>query len=357
MNKLHLFLLSSLLMFACADLQAQVTIGGLTAPATGAVLDLNSTAKGGLVLSNVSLTSLNDIPQSLPGVTSANYHTDAVKSGFSGAIVYHTGGNGIPAGIYVWNGDLWTPAGGDPILYDAQGNDYSIAKFGDAGWWMTQNLRSTDVTYITHINGTPTTENLAKRGGMDCETTPYYTYPGTGRDDAAREAALSEEQVKAYGLVYNWKAASGRSDATSGREEANNVNQTEYRGVCPAGWHLPSDYEWIQLTNEIDANPAKYSDITLGEGTGRRMKSTKFVTSENPDGSSKSRKKGGFDALLLGIVYEDGIADGYGSHAYFWSSSSYTDSGVLRDLDSSSIDVGRYGYYMGFLLGVRCKKD
>jgi hypothetical protein len=26
-------------------------------------------------------------------------------------MVYHTGGNNIPTGIYVWNGKNWTPAG------------------------------------------------------------------------------------------------------------------------------------------------------------------------------------------------------------------------------------------------------
>jgi hypothetical protein len=32
-----------------------------------------------------------------------------LKEEFAGAMVYHTGGNGIPAGIYVWNKTNWTP--------------------------------------------------------------------------------------------------------------------------------------------------------------------------------------------------------------------------------------------------------
>jgi hypothetical protein len=50
MKTAKLFL--SLAFFFCANLSAQVTIGGLTEPETGAILDLNSTTKGGLAASD-----------------------------------------------------------------------------------------------------------------------------------------------------------------------------------------------------------------------------------------------------------------------------------------------------------------
>jgi hypothetical protein len=87
-------------------------MGGLEEPKSGAILDLNSTTKGGLLLSNVELPNLYTIPYQgtnpFPGVDDTNYYLDGVKDNFAGAIVYHTGGNGIPAGIYVWNGTNWT---------------------------------------------------------------------------------------------------------------------------------------------------------------------------------------------------------------------------------------------------------
>jgi hypothetical protein len=57
-----------------ASLQAQVTIGGSTEATVGAILDLNSSSgvKGGLLLSNVSITNLNKIPagtNQFPGIT------------------------------------------------------------------------------------------------------------------------------------------------------------------------------------------------------------------------------------------------------------------------------------------------
>jgi hypothetical protein len=97
------------------SLHAQVIIGGLTDPSAGALLDLNSTVRGGLVLSNVAIEDLWKIPVNavgyFPGIIDGS--NDEVNPSFTGAVVYHTGQNNIPAGIYVWNGDNWTPAGDD----------------------------------------------------------------------------------------------------------------------------------------------------------------------------------------------------------------------------------------------------
>jgi uncharacterized protein (TIGR02145 family) len=109
---LRAILLPALLFFTCANLPAQVTMGGLEEPKTGALLDLNSTVKGGLLLSNVVLDNLYTIPHDntnlFPGVDSSNFNDADVKTGFAGAMVYHTGTATIPAGIYVWNGTNWT---------------------------------------------------------------------------------------------------------------------------------------------------------------------------------------------------------------------------------------------------------
>jgi uncharacterized protein (TIGR02145 family) len=107
---LRAILLPALLFFTCTNLHAQVTIGGTDRPKNGAILDLNSTAKGGLLLSNVTLLNLYTIPVGFPGIADPGDVTDDVKKKFTGAMVYHKGGYDIPAGIYVWNGTNWTPA-------------------------------------------------------------------------------------------------------------------------------------------------------------------------------------------------------------------------------------------------------
>ncbi|MDR1591796.1 MAG: hypothetical protein LBS16_02785, partial [Prevotellaceae bacterium] len=85
---------------------AQVTIGGSDAPKAGAILDLNSTTKGGLALSNVSLTDLNTIPVGFPGINNSGDVTPEVKAKLTGAIVYNINSD-ICLGVYVWDGNRW----------------------------------------------------------------------------------------------------------------------------------------------------------------------------------------------------------------------------------------------------------
>jgi uncharacterized protein (TIGR02145 family) len=93
-----------------ANLRAQVTIGELVEPTSGAILDLNKAVKGGLALSVVDLPNFYTIPNGFPGIVSQADVTPAVKTGFRGAMVYNTGVTSPPAGIYVWNETNWTPA-------------------------------------------------------------------------------------------------------------------------------------------------------------------------------------------------------------------------------------------------------
>jgi uncharacterized protein (TIGR02145 family) len=392
MQTKHLFLLPALAFLACAGLQAQVTIGGLTAPASGAILDLISGGtKGGLLLSNVTLPDLTTIPyngtNAFPCVTSGNQET--VKAQFKGAMVYHIGGNDIAAGVYVWAGKRWIPAGGAPTVKDAEGHEYSIAKFGDAGWWMTQNLRSTQYDDGTSLDEGFSTIAADKR----------YDYPGPDNlatDRPGRKAALEandNQLLKTYGLLYSWAAASGRTDTdednvglVAGYGSQKPAASDYLQGICPKDWHLPSDYEWSELEQEIATNPEKYSNwdtpyldldpttffnstFTFRPGVGNsddtywghQMKSMTPVPvggTDDPDGTSEPREEGGFDALLVGYVGNSGAAYNYGLRASFWSSSSHGSSvGVCRYLTNGATGVSRYSYYKQYLFSVRCKKD
>jgi uncharacterized protein (TIGR02145 family) len=244
---------------------------------------------------------------------------------------------------------------------DAQNNEYTIGDFGAAGVWMTQNLRST--TSLT-LSANPS------------ETNKYYAYPGTSPTNSG-----IFDGNKEYGLLYNWPAASGRTSGTTDTGGfGSNPPTTHYRGICPEGWHLPSDYEWSQLEKEIATNPQKYSDqmssygnydftnSTFGwrpnsgtNGTddtywGRQMKSQIFINTTYADGSSKACNNNGFDALLVGYAY-NGKTDHYGSIARFWSSSAYSSVGIGRELSFGYTGIARNGYNKFDMLSVRCKQN
>jgi hypothetical protein len=108
-DSLRAILLPALMLFFCASMHAQVTIGGIEKPKSGAILDLNSTAKGGLLLSNVNITDLEfipGVPNVFPGISADSLD---VNWGLRGALVYNTNATTGP-GIYVWTGKYWMPA-------------------------------------------------------------------------------------------------------------------------------------------------------------------------------------------------------------------------------------------------------
>ncbi|MDR1592621.1 MAG: hypothetical protein LBS16_07065 [Prevotellaceae bacterium] len=98
---------------------AQVTIGGGNSPVAGAILDLNSTAKGGLLLSNVSIVDLGQIPENapnvFPGISGA---TTEQKQALAGMIVWNTNDSLAPNGdgLYLWDGNKWNYTGGSDGL-------------------------------------------------------------------------------------------------------------------------------------------------------------------------------------------------------------------------------------------------
>jgi hypothetical protein len=135
MKTIKLFFLAAA-FFACTNLPAQVTIGGLDAPRAGALLDLNSGVKGGLLLSNVNITHLDSIPAGtgyFPGVNTPALRD--VNPELRGAIVYNTNET-TGTGVYVWNGKRWRPAAtpdNEQILFTVRttnGGDYAIPTAG-----------------------------------------------------------------------------------------------------------------------------------------------------------------------------------------------------------------------------------
>ncbi|HOG19749.1 MAG TPA: fibrobacter succinogenes major paralogous domain-containing protein [Salinivirgaceae bacterium] len=89
--------------------------------------------------------------------------------------------------------------------------------------WMAENLK-----YLPSIVVPDTSSN----------TEPcYYVYDYDSTDVAAAKAT---ENYITYGVLYNWVAV--MNGATS-----SNTNPSGVQGICPAGWHIPSDTEWVQL--------------------------------------------------------------------------------------------------------------
>jgi uncharacterized protein (TIGR02145 family) len=383
MSKPQLKLNAAVLVMALligAPGRAQVTIGGMTDPKDGALLDLNSTAKGVLLLSNVSLTDLEKIPG---GVFVGIANEQDKNTELTGAIVYNTNAT-IGVGLYIWNGDKWTmltgnvhpgtpfaPGEAGTMIDDRDGEGYYTGDFGTAGIWMLENLRYIPAAvdgYSGYTHSADASTNPADK---------YYAYPGTDMDPYDIGTAKNGWD-KSWGVFYNWAGATnGRSIPSEDETDwSYDDGHPKVRGVCPEGWYLPSDWDWNNLEQVIaDAAANVYStegkntDMTSGFRTsigfrnpplGRKMKSTKDVNTTDgflTNGSSKSAATGGFDALLVGAAY-DGVRGLLGTYTYFRSSSSDAELGAWsRDLSYGDPGLHRGNFDRSDLFSVRCKKD
>jgi uncharacterized protein (TIGR02145 family) len=90
-----------------------------------------------------------------------------------------------------------------------------------------------------------------------------------------------------WGRLYNWYAVA------------------DSRGLCPTGWHVPSDAEWTTLTTSLGG-------VNLA---GHAVKSLSGWASAG-NGSNSS----GFNGLPAGFRRETGVFEGINNHAYWWSS-------------------------------------
>jgi uncharacterized protein (TIGR02145 family) len=242
-------------------------------------------------------------------------------------------------------------SGGDDELVIGD-NHYAIGNFGDAGTWMTENLREV-----------PTGGILDK--GSDASA-KYYNYPDN-----------KEANVASYGYLYSWAAATNGSSVT---DDQGATDHEAVQGICPTGWHLPSDYEWTELQTVIGTDASKTYSETDGASTpfattyattgfrggnlDKKMKTASLPAATGvttgaawDSGTSKSSTDNGFNALPAGIS-DDSVTDSIGEGAGYWSSSAVDDfnkwghmlynnnAGVLRDMLP--------GY---FQFSVRCKRN
>ncbi len=116
------------------------------------------------------------------------------------------------------------------------------------------------------------------------------------------------------------------------------------QGICPTGWHLPTDWEWKVLEMGLGMTQAQadFSNGWRGTDQGTQLKQ---------GGTS------GFQALFAGLRDPNGSFVNRGTHAWFWSS---TESGSLawvRFLFSGLPSVNRSIGNKAHGGSVRCVKD
>jgi uncharacterized protein (TIGR02145 family) len=144
-----------------------------------------------------------------------------------------------------------------------------------------------------------------------------------------------------YGRLYDWETAMGGSASS-------NANPSGVQGVCPAGWHLPSDAEWDALMTAV-GSPSK---------AGTKLKAASGWNSRNSNGNGTDAF--GFSALPGGYFSSIEDFEDIGSSGYWWSSTEVKASrAYFRNMTCIDDNVFRSnpGQSKSYFYSVRCVQD
>jgi len=184
---------------------------------------------------------------------------------------------------------------------------YSTVQIGDQCWF-SENCR-----YLPEVS--PPNE--------ESNTDPYYYVYGYEGTDVA--AAQATENYATYGVLYNWPAV-----------------MTE--GICPSGWHVPSDGEFTELT-----------DYLGGEGiAGGKMKEAGYDHWNTPN--TGATNSSGWTGLPGGYRYS-GVFSYNGFYGVWWSASESGSASWLRLLDDGNASVVRDLSSRSYGFSARCVRD
>jgi uncharacterized protein (TIGR02145 family) len=212
---------------------------------------------------------------------------------------------------------------GDLITHD--GYNYSTVQIGEQCWF-AENCRYLPSVIFPSVSS---------------PTIPYYYVYGYEGTDV--EAAKATANYDTYGVLYNGTAV-----------------MTE--GLCPSGWHIPSDEEWQTMEMSLGMSEADASsDYWRGTDEGFQMKSTQGWDDNSNETSGNGSNSSGFNGLPGGFMY-------FGGFTYpgvfldkvdfgFWHSSSDSAYSWSRELSKNYDNVNRSVFSQRNGLSARCVRD
>jgi len=225
------------------------------------------------------------------------------------------------SGIFYSNEKTFTTLPGQPCsgvsaVTDIDGNVYQGIKIGTQCWTQS-NLK---VSKYRNGDNIPTGLNTSA-AWQNTTSGAYAIYDNNPVNDGL------------YGKLYNHYAV------------------TDTRGLCPTGWHVPSDAEWTTLENQLGGSSV----------AGGALKST--ATQPTPGGwtspNTGATNSSGFTALPGGLRENNAFFYSMANFGYWWSSSVSSGSRAWnRNLNNNGSYIYRNSNdfrSMGF--SVRCLKD
>jgi uncharacterized protein (TIGR02145 family) len=243
---------------------------------------------------------------------------DAIPSPSEGLTIYNTS---IKT-LCTFNGSLWLSAREGHSCGDVTyaGQTYTTVIIGTQ-CWMQQNL------------------NVGSRIASSTDQS---------NNSSIEKYCYNNEDAKCntYGGLYQWAEAVQYLNGATNVTSWSPVPSGNVQGICPTGWHIPSNADWTKLSDALGGV----------SGAGGKMKEmgTANWTTPNAGASNSS----GFTALPAGNCMAGGGFDNLGTIAYYWSSSSHA-ANLASDMAIANTygDLTFSGNYKNLGFSVRCLKD
>lgn len=210
-------------------------------------------------------------------------------------------------------------------------NTYSIANI-NGQCWMTQNLKELP-------NGTPI--NSSQWLNTSQPDFGFYGYYNSTTTSGSAGWGNSEPAT-GEGLLYQWSAAMLGSTAERSK------------GICPNGWHIPSDCEYMYLEHG--------QGMSLTEQTNYSWRANTTDNQGTPGNKLRSAGTGqtnasGFSMLLSGSRNNSGAFQLRLTNGNLWTSTVSSSNSIYRSVVSNNKGVARIAISRSYAFAVRCLKD
>ena len=227
---------------------------------------------------------------------------------------------------------------GEPLGY--QGYDYATVQIGEQCWF-AENLKAENYengdfipNNLTASEWSSTTSGASAVHGEGSH--PCFDFAPNG-DACDQVFALNE-----YGRLYNWYAVDSPS------------------GLCPAGWHVASDADWMDLEIHLGMSATELTLVGYrGTNEGNSLKATSgwALSGEGDNSTGFTARPGGIRANAGDTPFVNG-----GGGASFWTSSASSAetawNRLLTSITSSAEQIGRSSDSNKRVgQSVRCLKD
>lgn len=223
------------------------------------------------------------------------------------------------------------PCGGTATVDDADGNSYDAVEIGNQ-CWMQQNMRV----------GTTINSSTLQTDNSGTNIIEKYCYGNNASN------CTSNHPNEPDGGLYEW-------------DEAMQYD-SDVQGICPGGWHIPTDSEWYTLEDYLK-NPGETCDASRsGAGCDRAGMKLQPIEAGCPyveaGTSGFEGNRAGF--FTSGVFNDRGGACNVmpaGGRAYYWTSTPEAGGrSYARVFQAASFQISRIPYE-DMALSVRCIKD